>query len=213
MPVNPLDKPIAKLREETIDQLTLNYSHGEISLEAFERRLDEALDAETHDKLISLTKDLDLVVDETFIEQKKRNFSFMADADGTANEPKIVSIFGHTVRQGTWNVPEAMRVLNTFADTILDFDEAKFTSMTTRIKITSVFGGIKIYIPEGINVVTNVSCIMAGVKDSASGSNNTNKPTIILDGFIFCSDIKIKSKKTFRKKLLEFAETVKAMLA
>ena len=71
MPVDPLDKPISKLREETIDQLTLNYSHGEISLEAFERRLDEALDAETHDKLLSLTKDLDLVVDATFMAQKK----------------------------------------------------------------------------------------------------------------------------------------------
>ena len=32
MPVDPLDKPIAKLREETIDQLTLNYSHGELLL-------------------------------------------------------------------------------------------------------------------------------------------------------------------------------------
>ena len=106
-----------------------------------------------------------------------------------------------------------MRVLNTFADTTLDFDEAKFTSMTTRIKITSVFGGIKIYIPEGINVVTNVSCIMAGVKDCTYGSNGASKPTIILDGFIFCSDIKIKSKKTFRDKLFEFAETVKAAFA
>lgn len=213
MPVDPLDKPIAKLREETIDQLTLNYSHGEISLEAFERRLDETLDAETHNELLSLTADLDLIVDAKFIEQKKRELGFMTDSNGAVNEPKIVSIFGSTLRQGTWNVPEAIRVVNTFAETTLDFDEAKFTSMTTRIKITSVFGGIKIFVPEGINVVTNISCIMAGVRDSASGINDKDKPTIILDGFIFCSDIKIKSKKTFRKRLLEFAETVKAAFA
>ena len=213
MPVDPLDKPIAKLREETIDQLTLNYSHGEISLEAFERRLDQALDAETNEALLPLTADLDLVVDAAFMEQKKRNFSFMADASDTVYAPKILSIFGSTLRQGTWNVPETLRVVNTFADTTLDFDAAKFTSKTTRIKITSVFGGVKIYIPEGINVVTNVSCIMAGVKDSASGRHDVNKPTIILDGFILCSDIKIKSKKTFREKLLEFAETVKAAFA
>ncbi len=213
MPVNPLDKPIAKLREETIDQLTLNYSHGEISLEAFERRLDQALDAETNEALLPLTADLDLEVDAAFMEEKKRQFGFMTDAGGVTTEPKILSIFGRTLRQGSWNVPEKMRVVNSFADTILDFDEAKFTSMTIRIKITSVFGGIKIYIPEGINVVTNVSCIMAGVNDNASGGDNANKPTIILDGFIFCSDIKIKSKKTFRKKLLEFAETIKAAFA
>ena len=137
----------------------------------------------------------------------------MSDDNSAMKEPRMFSILGSTVRQGTWNVPEAMRVLNTFADTTLDFDEAKFTSMTTRIKIISVFGGIKIYIPEGINVVTNVSCIMAGVKDSTYGSNDASKPTIILDGFIFCSDIKIKSKKTVRDKLFEFAETVKAAFA
>ena len=31
------DRPIEKLREEVIDQLIMNYSHGEISLEAFDR--------------------------------------------------------------------------------------------------------------------------------------------------------------------------------
>ena len=100
MPVDPLDKPIAKLREETIDQLTLNYSHGEISLEAFERRLDEALDAETHDTLLSLTKDLEMVVDAAFMEQKKRNFSFVSDDNSAMKEPRMFSILGSTVKAG-----------------------------------------------------------------------------------------------------------------
>jgi hypothetical protein len=44
MPVTPNDRPIETLREETIDQLIMNYGHGKLSREAFERRLDEALD-------------------------------------------------------------------------------------------------------------------------------------------------------------------------
>ena len=109
MPVNPLDKPIAKLREETIDQLILNYSHGELSLESFERRLDQALDAETHDALISLTADLDLVVDSAFREHKKREFGIMADSHGLMSEQKIVSIFGNSKRQDVWDVPREIR--------------------------------------------------------------------------------------------------------
>ena len=213
MPVDPLDKPIARLREETIDQLTLNYSHGELSLEAFQRRLDHALDAETHNALLSLTEDLDLVVDSTFMEYKKRELGFMASSNASVNEKKIVNIFGSSKRQGARDVPGEIRVLNIFGDTTLDFDDAKFTSMTTRINISSVFGSVKIFVPEGINVISNVSCILADIKDKASGSNDNNEPTIILDGFILFSDIRIKIKKTFRERLLQFAETVKTLFA
>ena len=114
MPVDPLDKPISKLREEIIDQLILNYSHGELSLEAFERRLDQALDAETHDALLSLTADLDLVVDSAFREQKKREFDIMTDSHGIMNEQKIVNIFGNSKREGVWDVPKEIQVFNIF---------------------------------------------------------------------------------------------------
>jgi hypothetical protein len=212
MSVDPLDKPIARLREETIDQLTLNYSHGELSLEAFQRRLDQALDAETHNALLSLTADLDLVVDNTFMEHKKRELSFMRASNGAVNEQKIVSIFGSSKKQKNWDVPKEMRVINIFGDTMLDFDEAKFTSMTTRINISCVFGGVRIFVPEGIKVVSNVSCILGGVKDRTNACNNGNEPVIILDGFVLFGDIKVKLKKTFRERLLQFAETVKAVL-
>ena len=213
MPVDPLDKPIAKLREETIDQLTLNYSHGELSLESFERRLDQALDAETHDALLSLTADLDLVVDSTFREHKRREFDFMTDSHGVTNEQKILSIFGNSKRENAWDVPEEIQVFNMFGNTILDFSEAKLTSMTTHINVSCVFGNTIISIPEGINVVSYVSCIFGGVKDNAPSSNGIDVPTIILDGFVLFGNVKIKLKKTFRERLLRFAETVRTMFA
>ena len=42
MPVTPHDRPIDALRGETVDQLIMNYGHGKLSRDAFERRLDEA---------------------------------------------------------------------------------------------------------------------------------------------------------------------------
>ena len=43
------DGAVDTLREEITDQLVMNYSHGELSLEAFERRLDEAMATTDHD--------------------------------------------------------------------------------------------------------------------------------------------------------------------
>ncbi len=71
MPVTPHDRPIDALREETVDQLIMNYGHGKLSREAFERRLDEALDTKTHERLLELTKDLDLKIDRQYASQKK----------------------------------------------------------------------------------------------------------------------------------------------
>ena len=213
MPVDPLDKPIAKLREETIDQLTLNYSHGELSLESFERRLDKALDAVTHNELLSLTADLDLVVDSAFSEQKKREFSFMTDSHTVMKEQKIVSIFGNSRRQDAWVVPKEINAVNIFGNTVLDFTEAKFTSMITRINISCVFGNDIVFIPEGINIVSNVSCILGGVNDKTRSRNDTDVPTIILDGFVLFGNIKIRLKRTFKERLLNFAENVRTMFA
>ena len=71
MPVTPHDRPIDALREETVDQLIMNYGHGKLSREAFERRLDEALDTKSHERLLELTKDLDLKTDRQYAAQKK----------------------------------------------------------------------------------------------------------------------------------------------
>ena len=213
MPVDPLDKPIAKLREETIDQRILNYSHGELSLEAFERRLDQALDAKTHDALLSLTTDLDLVVDSAFRDQKNRAFGIIPDSHDEMSEEKILSIFGNSKRENIWDVPKEIQVFNTFGNTTLDFCEARFTSMTTHITVSCVFGNTLIYIPEGINIVSNVSCILGGVKEKAPFNYGVDVPTIVLDGFVLFGNIRIKLKKTFKERLLKFAETVRTMFA
>ena len=54
------DRPFDQVRQEAIDQLIMNYSHGVISAEAFERRLDVASDATSFQELIDVVSDLSL---------------------------------------------------------------------------------------------------------------------------------------------------------
>lgn len=72
---------------------------------------------------------------------------------------------------------------------------------------------MRYFSPEGFKVVSNVSCILGDVKDKVSSTNGVDVPTIILDGFVLFGDVKIKLKKTFRERLLKFAETVRAVFA
>ena len=212
MPVSPYDKPIELLREETIDQITVNYSHGEISLESFERRLDQALDAKTHEELIALTEDLDLKVDNSFKEQKRQKFDFQTNVHTKEETDHFVNIFSGTKRRGIWEVAKQMRILNIFGGADMDFSEAVFSSKRTHIKLLCLFGGMNIFAPEGINVVTRATCIFGGVDNRMPSANSPDAPSIIVTGFIMFGGLSIKLKRTFKERLKDFADTVKNMI-
>ena len=163
MPVITEDRPIEKVREEVIDQLTMNYSHGEISLEAFERRLDQAMETDDHQKLLKLTEDLELKVDQQFVEQKQQELGSDPDMGESKDLEYIVEVFSGSDRGGVWNVPKEIRMFSLFSGSDIDLSEAHFSHKTLRIKIFSLFSGTDIYVPENIKVVSNTFCIFGGV--------------------------------------------------
>src|SRR5215207_8773919 len=103
MPVTPNDRPIDALREETVDQLIMNYGHGKLSREAFERRLDEALDTKSHERLLALTQDLDLKADWEYTAQKKAELGIRVDPSPTTGPDDyehIINVFAGNNRRG-----------------------------------------------------------------------------------------------------------------
>jgi hypothetical protein len=101
MPVAYQDKPIELLREEVIDQLIMNYGHGEISLEAFERRLDEAYAASDHDLLHALTSDLTLETDQEYTRRKQQQLGVHYATGEPEDVDYLVSIMGGNSAAGT----------------------------------------------------------------------------------------------------------------
>jgi len=105
MPVNPQDRPIETLRKEVIDQLIMNYSHGELSLEAFERRLDEAMETADHKVLVELTADLDLATDQEYVDSKKEQLNSNYRPGDSEEVEYIYQIFSGSDRSGEWKLP------------------------------------------------------------------------------------------------------------
>ena len=219
MPVVPQDRPISALREETIDQLIVNYGHGKLSLAAFERRLDEALDTQSHDRLLELTKDLDLRADRQYAERKRAELGIRVQASDAYNREDagevehIINIFGGSNRSGQWDVPSRIRILTLFGGSDLDFSEARFTSQTTRITMLCIFGGVDLRVREGVRTVSKAVCIFGGVDNRAPSTSDPNAPTIVLQGLVLFGGVDIKIKKTAKERWLEFADTIKEMFA
>jgi hypothetical protein len=214
MPVTLEDRPIEALREEIVDQLIMNYGHGKLSREAFERRLDDALDAKSHDALLALVRDLDLKADRQYTEQKKAELGIQVQptSGGEADDVEhMINVFSGTNRSGVWDVPREIKLINVFGGADLDFSNARFTAKTTRITMFCLFGGAHFGVREGLRTVSKVVAIFGGVDNRAPSTTNPDAPTLIVEGLVLFGGADIRIKKTPKQRLQEFASTLRTM--
>ena len=213
MPVIPQDRPIDTLREEITDQLVMNYSHGELSLEAFERRLDEAMATTEHDVLLSLVDDLDLKVDQQFTDNKNSQLGINYVPGESEDVEQIFQIFSGNDRSGKWRLPKEIQIYSLFSGCDIDLTDAEFSQPELRIQLFNLFSGETIYVPEGVNVKSNVFSIFGGVDNSVMSSSAPGAPTIIIEGVSIFSGIDIQVKRTIKEKFVAFADKLKSLLS
>ena len=209
------DRPTETVRSEVIDQLIMNYSHGELSYDAFERRLDQAMELHGNKALVALTVDLPLAVDKAFVESKKQDLA-PNFVQGEAEEVEyMINIFSGSNRGGAWKVPKEIRVFSLFSGCDIDLTHAQFSQGELRIKIFSLFSGNDIYVPENVNVVSKAFCIFAGVDNDTNTQVNLNiaTPTIIIEGIAIFSGIDIEMKRSMKEKLVDMADSLKRMFS
>ncbi|HEX6998462.1 MAG TPA: DUF1707 domain-containing protein [Gammaproteobacteria bacterium] len=213
MAISAKDRPLETLRSETIDRLIMNYGHGRLSLEAFERRLDQAFEAERHEQLESLTADLDLEIDERYLEQKKRNLGLREPGAGAGNIEHVVNVFSAGQRGGVWEVPEEIRVITVFGATDLDFSNARFTAKVTRVKLFCLFGAVDIFVRDNVSTTVKTFCTFGAVENNVPATQDPDCPRLIVEGLVLFGAADAKIKRTFKERLLDFAATVRAMFA
>jgi len=213
MPVTPQDRPIDTLREETVDQLIMNYGHGKLSREAFERRLDEALDTKSHERLIELTEDLDLRADRQYTAQKKAELGIRVDPSARAGEEAdtIVNVFAGHNRRGAWDVPRALRMVNVFGGCELDFTDARFAAETTYISVFCLFGGVNLRVRDGMRTISKALCIFGGVDNRGGTTLDPNAPLLVIEGFCLFGGVDTRVKKTPKQRWQEFADQFRTM--
>jgi hypothetical protein len=213
MPVTPQDRPLDALREETVDQLIMNYGHGHLSREAFERRLDEALDTKSHERLLELTKDLQLKADRQYTAQKKAELGIRVDPQAASldDNEHIISVFAGNTRKGAWDVPRLIRIVSIFGGAELDFTDARFTAETTYITVFCLFGGVHLRVRDGMRTVSKAVCIFGGVDNRGGTTFDPNAPLLVVEGVAIFGGVDIRVKKTPRERLHEFADQLRTM--
>ena len=213
MSVTPQDRPIEALREETVDRLIMNYGHGKLSREAFERRLDEALDTKSHERLLELTSDLALSTDREYTAQKKAELGIRVDPAAAQGDDAehIINVFAGNSRRGPWIVPRSIKIFNLFGGVELDFTDARFASDTTHITVLCLFGGVDIRVRDRMRTISKAVCIFGGIDNRAGAPADPNAPLLVIDGLAMFGGVDIRVKKTPKQRLTEFADSLRTM--
>lgn len=205
------DRPIENVREEIIDTLIYNYSHGVISSEAFERRLDQAMLSQNHQEIFNLAADLEKIIDTDFTLHKERQFNINYAASDSVETDTIVNILGGSCRSGQWTVPREIRIITLFGGADIDFTDAIFTTPSVTIKVLCLFGGTDISVPEDINVISKAFCILGGIDNSAPSIASRQAPTLTIEGLVMFGGLDIKIKRTIKEKFVAFANQMKTI--
>jgi len=206
------DRPLEQVRQEAIDQLIMNYSHGIISVEAFERRLDIASDAQHHQTLIDVVADLSLVPDTQYAEQRQKSFSPSYQAGNDNSNDKIMCILSSNQHRGKWLVPAEIRVINVLGSVELDFSEAVFQHQDVVIKVNNWVGSLNILVPEQVSVVSNMFNIVGSSTHRPTSVADRQAPKIVIEGYSVLGSLDVTLKRTMKEKLTAFASQCRDMM-
>ncbi|HEX7038011.1 MAG TPA: DUF1707 domain-containing protein [Pseudomonadales bacterium] len=209
--MNPKDRPLDALREQTVDRLIMNYGHGRLSLDAFQRRLDQAFDATAHEELLALTADLDLQVDAGYVERKREELGFRY-ADESDEVEWIVDVLGGSDRAGDWVVPGELRVVTVMGGSNIDLTDARFASPVVRVRVLCMFGGVDVFVPEGANVTVKTFNILGGTANKVPRAPVPDAPRIVIEGLVMFGGVDVKVKRTLKERMLEFADSLRSLV-
>ena len=207
------DRPREQVKEEVIDQLIINYSHGVISEQAFERRLDQAMQANSNERLMSLVADLELgKADENYQAMKQRGMQGSATPAAVRTD-KQLTVLSSNHCSGEWVVPEELRVTTVLGSNKLDFTHAVFQTPQVIIHLNSYLSEDTIWVPENADVQVSVSNLLSSIENNAGSRLSTDGPRIVVTGRLVLGSVKISVKQSMKDKFMKFANEMKAMFS
>jgi uncharacterized protein YjbI with pentapeptide repeats/class 3 adenylate cyclase len=182
------DEPVKYLRDKVVDQLKYNLAHDHLEIDEFERLVRMALSTQSKAELLSLVTDLP-PKDKTGIKNQGLK---LVDYE---NKESMINILSASKRKGMWVAPKQLRVLTVLGETEIDFREVRLGPDLSYISLDCWLGAVKIIVPPGINVVSNVKNILGAMDSRSQGSMNPDSPTIVIEGKVVLGEVTIQKRE------------------
>ncbi|MCB1292128.1 MAG: DUF1707 domain-containing protein [Mycobacterium sp.] len=158
-------------------------SHGRLTIDEYETRLNKAYAAKSYDQLDRLTYDLPEAIE------------YRRGKTRPAPSTMLLAILSGFERRGRWYVPGRMTTFTLFGGGTLDLRYADFTCSDVEIHAYSILGGQTILLPPEVNVEIQGHGVMGGFDHQVEGSGVPGAPKVTIKGFSLWGGVGIKRRK------------------
>ncbi len=193
-PRPPAQIPTAERRDLVVQKLTQAFTAGRIELEDFELRTERAMRAQT-------TTDLDAVLDGLSAkavvpaQNTPASGEFAIDRQRRSGARLTFAMMSGTDRKGRWTPSRRHVAVAWMGGAHLDFREAVLQPGVTDVFCYTMWGGIEIAVPPGLDVEVSGAAIMGGLSRVAqeSGSTDPRRPRLHIHAFALMGGIEVRS--------------------
>ena len=189
--------PLDHTRQVTIDALCEHFANDAMSVEEFERRVDSAHQAATAEELKGLLSDLpsgDLpaVVDQGTQPAPIQDYA-VASPEHVKEKSFVVAVLGASNRTGRWTPARTNYSIAICGGTELDFREAVMAPGVTEVQVYTMWGGVEVIVPPGLNVETTGIGIMGAFEYVADSTitPDPGAPTIRITGLALMAGVEV----------------------
>jgi hypothetical protein len=189
--------PIQHTRQVTIDALCEHFANDTLSIEEFERRVDSAHAATSSQELKALLEDLPGRAAVPAVRGAStpapRHGTELASPSQVKESEYVVAVFGGSGRSGRWRPARHNYAVAVFGGAELDFREAILPPGVTELKVYTVFGGVEVIVPPGLNVESRGIALMGGfehVSDEPT-SLDADAPTLRITGVALMAGVDV----------------------
>lgn len=192
--------PLKHTRQVTIDALMEHFANDVMDVDEFERRVGRAHSASTSDELKEILRDLPGGGDLTVVDGAGRSsvpapvsdYS-VTSADQVKEKQFVVAAMGGTSRKGRWAPARKNYAVCVMGGVELDFREAILGPGVTEVQVFTMWGGVEIIVPPGLNVESHGIALMGGFEHAADSSlaPDPGAPTLRITGVALMAGVDV----------------------
>src|SRR5690606_10745470 len=125
----------------------------------------------------------------------------------------VVDVVRGGGRSGRGTVPDEVRVVAVFGGANLDVGDARFSARETRGTVLCLFGGVDIFVRDGVATSVKTICLFGGVDNNVPGADDPDAPHLVIEGFVLFGAVDAKIKRTMKERLFEFANGLRQLFS
>ena len=177
-------------RKQTLSELESALGTRSIGAEEYRRRAELARQAADETELDAVRPTPRAREAEPAPQPPARELSVRAGEDTGF----VFACMGGSVRKGSWEPPETLYALSLMGGIDLDFREAALLEGVTEVSILAIMGGVKIVVPDDVDVEVNGIGIMGAFEHVSHHVPGEARPLIRVKGVAVMGGVEVKVK-------------------